>query len=381
MSDDIKDLLGLGEEDASQVNDGEDKPIEQQEETQDGESNALANLGNEGGEQQEGEDASSDKPLWEQYEYDSVDSFREDYEGLRKLKQEQEQWEMKEKEYQEMLEKEKNNHSLFIADESLARLSVLKNKEDKSEYEYFKDFVLNDNMSAAEIVGSNIADEFPDYSDEDIEDYLNSKYGLFFDQEEYDLLDDKEKAAYDRKRKAGQMELERDARNIKGKLMDEFNSIELPSNRQPSQVDITKQKTDARNAWTPYADNIVKEAGKFKFKLKVGDEDLEFDYSMNDKQISEYKSLLLDTVYEEAIGGNDEQKAKATYNWLKDTMFNQNKEAIMQSVVDKVSEKFSDYYDKELNNPSKRGTRDINQKLDSDGGDYGLSNFKKHLNI
>ena len=62
-------------------------------------------------------------------------------------------------------------------------------------------------------------------------------------------------------------------------------------------------------------------------------------------------------------------------------MFNEHREEIMQTVVDKVAEKFSDYYDTKLTNPSKRGLRDIDQQTDTSGADFGLANFKKHLKI
>lgn len=363
--DTLRERLGLSKPDTSTE---EVKEEVKEEITND---NPLAKLGKSTEETNE-----TPKSIWEERGYESREKFNEDYDSLRGLKTQSEEWTVKEKEYQERLEKAEANNSLFIQDDNLARLNILKNKEDEN-YDKYARMILGGETSPVNTLIAEEKRKHPNMSDEDIKYRLDKKFGVTEKPDED--AEDYEVERWERDMRISKLEMEDAAKDINSKLMDKFNEIELPSNREPSKVDMIKQSVEAKNAWTPIASQVVKNTGKFDFKVKVGDEELQVDYSLSDEQTATYEKLLLEAVYSGAISGNDDAQNNEIVRSLKATIIEENINDIIQSAVERSSNHINEYWAKKVKNPSQRGVREIEQTSDGKD-DHGLAAMRKHLN-
>jgi len=170
-------------------------------------------------------------------------------------------WQEKEKEFQSTIEAEKAKQNLFIADDNLARLNVLKNSNEE-DYNFYKSLVLNDKPNAKDVISRSLAKKFEGASKEDIDGYIADKYNLDADIPNEDDYDDdniykKDLAKYNRSLKFAEMTMEDDANKIYNGYMEDFNKIELPYNKPLSKEELVIKQNTTLEKWQPHIQDLT----------------------------------------------------------------------------------------------------------------------------
>jgi hypothetical protein len=285
-------------------------------------------------------------------EFESEDQFKKQYEELNnKAKTYEEKkviWEKERKELEGLVEKEKSAQSMYIADDTLARLSVLKNT-DKDKYDFYKKVVLTD-MSPREIIAKSLQEQYPDLSKDKVDAYIDRKYGLNVPKpDEFD--GDDEIANYNTDMEFKLMELRKDANSIQEKYKQEFEKIELPHKRPLSNEELIIKKANAEKAWSPYISEFTKGVGKLSVNINSDDGEIPIVAELTSTQVEKYSKMLSEMVKDNAIEFT-EDNIRTVANSMKALIFNDQLSNLSNIVWEKASEHFNKYWEAKINGTS-----------------------------
>lgn len=295
--------------------------------------------------------------FWRDFgEFENEDEFKTTFNDFKekasKYEEESILWNKKQEELQKSIEEEKANRKLYITDEKLARLNILKNKNE-DDFNFYKSIVLDDNKDPRSIIASKTTKKYSDLTPDEVNSYISEKYGLDKpkpDEDDYDTDEEYESALkrYERDMKINNIKMREDADEILDDYMKEFNSIELPFNKPLSKEELVIKQNANLEKWKPQIKDLTKSIGEMSFKVNFDKEEIPFDFSMNEEQVEKYSKVMSGLVHDNVIEFNEEGR-KSVGEIMRTVIIKDQLQNMLNTVYEKAAEAISQKYEAAIN--------------------------------